>query len=338
MLSAQFQFHLLQRFGPEQAPIVSVTPRHATPYASSYLRSSKSVQRCALGHIDSLHGDHIQTENFASSKAYDETLHLLAVNGVGPGLDAQRVVGARKTQHFFHFRVECYAVGVIFFKQQLFSFQLVHQTRILFVNHRQFTFGHGQIKASDTALDVATQQNWKWVVHEHLVNRTIFQANQHPFAAIGASNDFYVSNDRFHDPLSLLLARKGEQLQLLPWHKITCWLVMTSKLQSNRLFIRPYGSACLQTKISRRLFQCLRYALILGRVWQRWQGFTVLAGVHCVWNEIGMRECEERIDFEHPHPCFAGHYLLPSFITSYRIMRSGNCTASLSLYTAIFFT
>ena len=102
-----------------------------------------------------------------------------------------------------------------FFKQQLFSFQIVHQTRILFVNHRQFTFGHGQIKASDTTLDVANQQNWKWVVHEHFVNRTIFQANQHPFAAIGASNDFYVSNDRFYDPLSLLLARKGEQLQLL---------------------------------------------------------------------------------------------------------------------------
>ena len=211
-----FQFHLLQRFGPEQAPIVFRYTKacHAVRLVV-FAVFQVTVQRCALGHIDSLHGDHIQTENFASSKAYDETLHLLAVNGVGPGLDAQRVVGARKTQHFFHFRVECYAVGVVFFKQQLFCFQIVHQTSVLFVNHRQFTFGHGQIKASDTTLDVANQQNWKWVVHEHFVNRTIFQANQHPFAAIGASNDFYVSNDRFHDPLSLLLARKGEQLQLL---------------------------------------------------------------------------------------------------------------------------
>ena len=66
--------------------------------------------------------------------------------------------------------------------------------------------------------------------------------------------------------------------------------------------------------------------------------FYCVSGHSMCVNEIGMRECEERIDFEHPHPCFAEHYLLPSFITSYRIMRSGNCTASLSLYTAIFFT
>mmetsp|Transcript_135567 Transcript_135567/g.321262 ORF Transcript_135567/g.321262 Transcript_135567/m.321262 type:complete len:370 (+) Transcript_135567:1458-2567(+) len=94
-----------------------------------------SVQRCALWHIDGLHGNVMQAEDLRALEAHHEALQLLHVRREVPRLDAQHVAAA-VGQHVLHLRIPSHAVGIWLLIEELLGIQVVHEQVGGLINHR----------------------------------------------------------------------------------------------------------------------------------------------------------------------------------------------------------
>mmetsp|Transcript_56076 Transcript_56076/g.131249 ORF Transcript_56076/g.131249 Transcript_56076/m.131249 type:complete len:206 (+) Transcript_56076:496-1113(+) len=126
-LPSDVESQALQCIQSKQTPIaLSDTKAGYLECGLEVLLLNVSIQRCALRHIDSLHGDVVQAKDLRSFKAHHEALELLHVRWKCASLDTEHVVPA-VGQHVFHLRVPRDAVGVRLLVHERLGVQVVYE-------------------------------------------------------------------------------------------------------------------------------------------------------------------------------------------------------------------
>mmetsp|Transcript_49321 Transcript_49321/g.91830 ORF Transcript_49321/g.91830 Transcript_49321/m.91830 type:complete len:648 (+) Transcript_49321:2089-4032(+) len=213
-LARNLQRHALNGLHGQEPPVVlrHSEARHLVG-GGVVVELQVAVQACALGHVDGLHAHVVQAEYLRSFEAHHKPLQLLLVDGEVARLDGEHAV-ARETKHLLHLRVPSHAVGVLLLKQELLGDELVHHDVGVLVHHRQLPARGREVKAADAGR-VLDELDRELVVDEDLEDEPALEAHQQALSARGASHHLDVADDALKQPLALLAAVKGEELQLL---------------------------------------------------------------------------------------------------------------------------